>query len=94
MCVLQTVCDADSGDGTVHPVNVRDHNVAWLQKMYGLVPPMDFLQDPNHPPLERTPQEDGLPQRDVWAKSQVETNTAIIQQWQKKNRAVTSRSGV
>lgn len=79
--------DADSGDSMDKPVNLKnaeDHNIAWLQQTYGLVPPMDFLQDPNRPPLERTPHEDGFPQREVWAKSQVETNTTIIRQWQKK----------
>ena len=60
-------------------------NSKLLKGMYGIVPPMEFLNDPNHPPLEKTPKDDGYPRRDTWVKSQMETtNVEIIRQWQKK----------
>ena len=59
-------------------------NSKLLKGMYGIVPPMEFLNDPNHPPLEKTPKDDGFPRRETWVKSQMETNVEIIRQWQKK----------
>ena len=61
-----------------------DDSTELLEQTYGVVPLVEFFKDPNHPPLEKTPKDDGYPCRSTWAISQKETNVAIIKQWQKK----------
>lgn len=98
MCIHEFILfiglhDDDPTNGAAVPITATGKNVhandetsdvKVLEQTYGIVPPMDFFNDPNHPPLEKTPKDDGYPRRDTWVESQMQTNREIIQQWQRK----------